>query len=106
MRLLLDENFPADFAAQLIGHEILTVHKLGWDGVVNGELLRRARGNCDVFVTLDRNLQFQQNIKVLPFGIVVVQAVSNRIADLTPLVSAILNAAVKVQAGQVETAGA
>jgi hypothetical protein len=36
----------------------------GWAGIKNGELLRRAHGMCDVFVTLDRNLEFQQNIPV------------------------------------------
>ncbi len=106
MRLLLDENFPVDFAAAFSGHEILTVHSLGWEGTVNGELLRRANGVCDVFVTLDRNLVFQQNVKVLPFGIVVVRAVSNRLQDLRPLVANIIEAASKVQPGQFETAGA
>ncbi len=84
MRILLDENFPADFARLLIGHDVSTVHSLGWSGIKNGELLRRAHGLCEVFLTLDRNLEFQQHIKVLPFGIVVVCARSNRIADLTP----------------------
>ena len=64
MRLLLDENFPADFADAFSAHVVLTVHCLGWEGAVNGELLRRVRGVCDVFVTLDRNLVFQQNIKM------------------------------------------
>jgi hypothetical protein len=35
---------------------------IGWSGVKNGELLRRAAGVCDVFVTLDRSLQHQQKI--------------------------------------------
>ena len=83
MRLLLDENFPVDFAVQLTGHEFLTVHSLGWEGTVYGELLRRAKGNCDVFVTLDKNIEFQQNIKILTFGIVVVRAFSNRLVHLT-----------------------
>ena len=56
MRLLLDENFPADFAKLLGDHEVTTVHSLGWSGIKNGELLRRAHTVCDVFVTLDRNL--------------------------------------------------
>ena len=105
MRLLLDENFPVDFAVQLTGHEVLTVHSLGWEGTVNGELLRRAKGNCDVFVTLDQNIEVQQNIKILTFGIVVVRAFSNRLVHLTPHVAAILEAAGKVQPGTVETAG-
>jgi predicted nuclease of predicted toxin-antitoxin system len=88
MRILLDENFPKDFTPLLIGHEVSNVHDHGWAGTKNGELLRRARDVCDVFVTLDRNLEFQQNIRILPFGIVLVRSLSNRMADLSPLVRA------------------
>jgi predicted nuclease of predicted toxin-antitoxin system len=105
MRILLDENFPADFAKLLVDQDVSTVHSLGWSGVKNGELLRRAHGVCEVFLTLDRNLEFQQNIKVLPFGVVVVRSISNRMADLAPHVSSILAAANRVMAGQVEKAG-
>lgn len=69
MRILLDENIPVDFAAELPGHDISTVVGLGWSGVLNGELLKRARGRCEVFVTLDRNIEFQQNIPALPFAV-------------------------------------
>jgi hypothetical protein len=50
MRILLDENFPADFAALLVGHEASNLHGHGWEGIKNGELLRRAHGVCEVFV--------------------------------------------------------
>ena len=102
MRLLLDENFPRDFAALLEGHAVSTVQGLGWAGVKNGELLRLARGNCEVFVTLDRSLEFQQNIRGLPFGVVVVRAVSNRIDSLLPLVPLILEAVMRIAPGNVE----
>jgi predicted nuclease of predicted toxin-antitoxin system len=105
MRILLDENFPADFAAMLVGHDTSNVHSHGWAGIKNGELLRRAYGVCEVFVTLDRNLEFQQNIKILPFGIVVVRARSNRIVDLTPHIPGILLAANQVGPGQAVTVG-
>jgi len=105
MRLLLDENFPTDFAKFLVGYDVVTVHSLGWSGVKNGELLRRAHGVCEVFVTLDRSLEFQQNIKVLPFGVVVVRAISNRMAHLTPHIGSILEAASRVSPGTVEKAG-
>jgi hypothetical protein len=66
----------------------------------NGELLRRAHGVCEVFVTLDRSLEFQQNIKILSFAIVVVRARSNPVADLAPHIPHILQAANQVrQAG-------
>ncbi len=105
MRILLDENFPVDFANLLAGHEIITIHSLGWSGIKNGELLRRARSICDVFVTLDRHLEFQQNIKVLSFGIVVVRARSNRIADLVPHITGILEAVSRIAPGHVEKVG-
>ena len=75
-------------------------------GIKNGELLRRVPTVCDVFVTLDRNLEFQQNIKALSFGVVVVRSLSNRMADLIPHISSILSAASRVTPGTVEKAGA
>src|SRR5271169_4262464 len=104
MRILLDENFPADFAT-LLGHDASNVYSHGWAGIKNVELLRRAHGVCEVFVTLDRNLEFQQNIKILPYGIVVVRSRSNRIIDLTPHIPAILLAASQVGPGRAVTVG-
>jgi predicted nuclease of predicted toxin-antitoxin system len=106
MRLLIDEQFPFDYVAMLAGPTVLHVHSLGWTGVKNGALLRQAHGVCEVFVTLDKSLPFQQNIKILPFGVVVVRAKSNRIDDLKPLVSEILEAAKNVKPGQVLYVGA
>lgn len=83
MRILLDENIPVDFALELQGHEVNTVVGLGWSGVLNGELMHRAGECCDVFLTLDRNIEFQQNIPALPFGVIVIRAASNRIVWLT-----------------------
>ncbi|HRC72497.1 MAG TPA: hypothetical protein PK880_08180 [Candidatus Competibacter sp.] len=68
-------------------------------------MLRRAATVCDVFVTLDRNLEFQQNIKVLSFGVVVVFARSNRLVDLIPHVDGLLEAVRRVRLGQVEKVG-
>jgi hypothetical protein len=87
MRLLLDEQFPLDFVQALAGPTVLHVHTLGWAGVKNDDLLRRAAGACDAFVTLDRKLQYQQNVKTLPFGIVLVRAPSNQGESIDLLVS-------------------
>ena len=51
----------------------------------NGELLRRACGNFDVFVTADQNLGHQQNIASLPLAVVVLVAPSNRLDAYVPL---------------------
>ena len=86
MRVLLDENLPLEFAAEIVGFPVATVRGLGWSGVQNGELMRRAAPICDVFVTMDRNLLYQQNVPALSFGVIVVRAHSNRLIDLWPLV--------------------
>ena len=57
MRILLDESVPRQLTRFLKGHEVQTVPRRGWAGVRNGELLRRAATEFDVFVTVDQNLQ-------------------------------------------------
>jgi hypothetical protein len=89
VRVLLDENVPHDLIPQLAGHDIATVQGLGLAGIKNGDLLERARGGVDVFVTMDRKLEKQHDVSGLPFGIVVIVAKSNRMVDLLPLVNAL-----------------
>ncbi len=79
---------------------------MGWAGVENGELLRRASGQTDAFITMDRRLEQQQNIAALPFGVVLIVARSNRVQDLLPLVPDVLAAIGRIRAGQLEQVGA
>ena len=90
MRILLDESLPRELRDDLPGHAVKTVTEVGWSGVRNGELLRRAAENFDVFVTADQNLQYQQNLAALPVAVVVLVARNNRIQSLQPLVPALL----------------
>ena len=82
MRVLLDENLPHDIGSELIGHDVLTVQGLGWAGIKNGELLQRAGGKVDAFLTMDRKIERQQKLDSLSFGVVVIRARSNRVDDL------------------------
>ena len=68
MRVLLDEQLPIDISRELYGHAVETVVARGWAGIKNGELLRRMRGRYDVLLTMDRGIEFQQQISTLPFG--------------------------------------
>jgi predicted nuclease of predicted toxin-antitoxin system len=106
MRVLLDENLPLDLARDLLGHDVQTVVGLGWEGVKNGELLRRAAGHFDVLVTMDRNLEFQQPLARQPFGVVLVKAASNRMVHLRPVVPAILAALHSLRPGELRRVGA
>jgi hypothetical protein len=105
VRVLLDENIPHDLIPQLAGHDVVTVQGLGWAGIKNGDLLERARGAFDVFVTMDRKLEKQHDLSVLPFGVVVVLARSNRMHDLLPVTDALREVLARIGPGQVEHVG-
>jgi hypothetical protein len=106
VRVLLDENLPHDLIAALSTHQVSTVQGMGWAGVENGDLLRRAAGQTDAFITMDRRLQREQNLSVLPFGVVLIVARSNRVQELLPLVPDVLAALDRIQAGMLEQVGA
>ena len=55
-------------------HEVQTVVELGWSGVKNGKLLAFAATEFDVFVTVDKNLPYQQNLAALPIAVIVLDA--------------------------------
>ena len=105
MRVLLDENLPHDLIAALPDHDVLTVQGLGWAGVTNGELLRRASGLIDALVTMDRLLSRQQDLTVLSFGVVLIVARSNRVRDLLPLTVDLLGALGRLRPGTLEQVG-
>jgi predicted nuclease of predicted toxin-antitoxin system len=89
MRLLLDECVPARLRKALPGHEVTTVVQVGWAGIKNGKLLALAAAQYDAFVTVDKNLPYQQNPSTLPVAVVVLDAVSNDLRHLLPLVPAL-----------------
>jgi predicted nuclease of predicted toxin-antitoxin system len=91
MRILLDEDLPRRLAELLVGHEVSTVQRSGWSGIKIGQLLGLASAHFDVFLTMDRNIAFQQNSATLPIAVLIVEAVSNRMEDLVAIVPGILN---------------
>ncbi len=106
MRVLLDENLPHDLAALLVGHQVATVAGLGWSGIQNGELLARATSQFDALLTMDQRLPDQQRIAGLSFGVILIQAPSNRMRDLRPLVPELLRALSTLGRGMLLTVGA
>lgn len=64
---------------------------MGWGGVKNGQLLGLAAAEFDIFITVDRNLSFQQNLPQFDIAVIVLQASSNRLADIKPLAPRVLD---------------
>ena len=80
MRVFLDECVDWRLARDIVGHDVKTARQMGWTTVKNGATL--ASQHFDVFVTVDRNLSFQQNLGGFSIAVVVLQAKTNRLADL------------------------
>ncbi len=90
MKILLDENLDWRLGRELAGHHVSSVSLIGWAGIKNGELLRRAEDQFDVLVTMDKGIYHQQNLSGLRLIIVALRARTNRLADTRPLMPALL----------------
>jgi hypothetical protein len=99
LRIFLDECVDRRLARELDGHDVRTARDMGWTTIANGELLALAAAQFDVFVTVDRNLSFQQNLVAFSIAVVVLRARTNRLADLRPLVPRLLETIVVAPAG-------
>jgi hypothetical protein len=88
----LDENLPHDLRHFLPGHQTFTVAYMGWSGVKNGELLRLAADDgFDALLSLDSGLAYQHNLQTLPCSVLIIRAASNRLVDLQPHLTELLD---------------
>jgi hypothetical protein len=103
VKLLLDECIDRRFAKELAWHDVKTVPQMGWATKKNGELLALAETEFDVFITVDRNLSFQQNLPKFNIAVLILRAPSNRLADLKLLVPRILSILPSLVKGRAES---
>ena len=101
MRILIDECLDWRLCRALIGHECSSVRATGWAGLTNGKLLEKAQQQFDVFLTADRNLSFQQNLKTFQIAVIVLEAGSTRLSDTLLLMPHVLASLETIQPGQV-----
>lgn len=67
MRILLDENLDWRLRSDLPEHRVESVPLLGWAGIQNGELLKKAiAAGFEVLVTMDSNMVHQQISRAMP----------------------------------------
>ena|SRR3990167_6262257 len=106
MRLLLDECVPRPLKRDLLGHDVWTVVERGWSSKRNGELLKlmHAEG-FEALLTVDQGLEFEQNLRESGIAVVLLEARTNRLKELRPLVPQILKALARVSAGDLIRVG-
>lgn len=63
--------------------------------------MRLAEAEFDIFVTVDRNLSYQQDIPRSAIGLIVIRSVSNRYDDLKPFGERVVAAARNTSPGTV-----
>lgn len=105
-RVLLDECVPRRLRRELTGFDVSHAIDEGWAGKRNSALIRlMVSAGFTALVTVDRNLQFQQNIATSGIAVIVMHARSNRLTDLRPLVPDLLQAVAKARLGQIVRVG-
>lgn len=102
MRLLLDENLDWRLQRDLLAHQVESVPLIGWAGIENGELLRKAvEAGFDALITMDSSMVHQQKIEKYAIAVVALRAASNRLADTRPLMPALLALLSQIKSGTV-----
>ncbi len=101
MKLLLDECLPRKLKQGLVGLEVKTVPEMGWSGINNGNLLLLIGSMFDVFITIDGNMRYQQNMGGRTFALIVLAAKDNTIETLLPLMKFVLEVLPSIEPGQV-----
>jgi hypothetical protein len=99
VKILLDESVPRLLKLRLSHLDISTVQEMGWAGVRNGELLRRAEEHFNIFITADQNLQYQQNLSGRRLAILVLP--SNQVPIVTQLLPSVETLLAMIQPGTV-----
>ena len=101
MKILLDECLPRKLKYEFANHECQTVPEASLSGKKNGELLAIAElQGFEIFVTMDKGLEYEQNLARRRISVVILRAKSNRIADLVPLMKGCLSEIRSISPGQ------
>ena len=105
MKVLLDECVDSRLAEHFGTVEVRTVGDQGWSGITNGKLLALAQAEFDVFVTVDRNLSFQQHLPKFSIAVILLKSKSNRVSDLAALMPEVLRVVPNAPKGTVTSIG-
>jgi len=82
----------------LPGHQCRTAQEQGWTGIKNGQLLKLAEENFDLFITSDQNLQYQQNLRGR--RIAILELSTNNLRHITAAASLLQGAIATIKPGE------
>lgn len=83
MKILLDECITKHLKPHLSDYEVFTVRQMRWGGIKNGKLMTLCvEYGFDILLTIDKNLQFQQNLDLYPVTVVILNSFSSKVEEL------------------------
>ncbi len=87
MKILLDECVTKKLKPYLSDYDISTVSQEKWNGLKNGKLLTTAQKHgFNILLSIDKNLQHQQNMENYTISIVILNSNTSKIEDLKEFV--------------------
>ncbi len=101
VRVLLDACVPQWLRTELGPAEVVTAQFARLDELTNGQLLAAIEGRFDVLVTLDTNIDFQQNLAGRSFAVLVLRVKDQSPESFQALVPALTVAIASAQPGEV-----
>jgi hypothetical protein len=103
MKIIIDECLPRRLCKLLPFEQVWTVPQIGLAGMKDTELLKALEiKQIDVFITIDGNIEYQQQFTNRTFGTVVIRAASNRFQDLEPMAALLTEAVSHIEAGNIK----
>ncbi|HHE05497.1 MAG TPA: hypothetical protein ENK90_00050 [Epsilonproteobacteria bacterium] len=102
MKIIIDECLPKRITQFFDSHEAWTVPQIGLSGSKDKALLDELdKRDIDIFITIDGNIEYQQQFKNRAFGTIVIRSVSNRFSDLLHLKDDLLEAIDQITSGNI-----
>jgi len=101
MRILFDECVPWPIHRILQNHQCVRTQRQGWAGLKNGDLLRLAEADFDVFLTADQGVRFQQNLTGFRIGILVLS--TNKLRAILDAAALLQGAVESLRPGELRT---
>ena len=87
MRILLDECLTRKAKRHLNEFEVVTVPEASFSGLKNGKLLKAAvEAGFDILLTIDKNIDYQQNVGKFAIAIVILDVSRSHIRYVKPLI--------------------
>ena len=91
MKILIDECLPSRLKHQYPDHIVFTVQEMGWEGKKDKELLKLAVDEgFEIFITIDKNIEHQQNISEIRLGIIVFDIPRTKLENLIPMTNKVI----------------